>query len=72
MFFGTNIFMMDPLVTDVFPCTGGGIRPRSTRPGMVMGCYKSLAGMLTSKTSQDVIWEEHLAIHLPFLAPSYP
>lgn len=71
MFFGTYINMMNALTTDGSPCTGGGIRLGSTRPGMVMGCYKLLAGMRISKTFQDVQWEKHLAIHLSFLAPSY-
>ena len=70
MFFGRYISMMNAPITDGFLCTGGNTRPKSTRPGMVMGCYKSRAGMPISKIFQDVKWEEYLAIHLSSLARS--
>lgn len=71
MFFGAHIFLKNLLIADGFLHTGGSILPRSTRPGMVTGFYESLVGMPISKTFQDVIWEERLAIHLSFRAPSY-
>lgn len=64
--------LMNTMIPNQFLCTGGSIRPKSTRLGMVMASYKSLAVRPTCKTFQDVIWEEYLVIHHSFLAPSYP
>ena len=71
MFFGAYTSQMNALITDGFLFIGESIRLRSIKPGMVTACSKSPADTPIFKMLQDMIWGEHLTMHLSFPAPSY-